>query len=141
MRELLDYAMSFLGVPYIWGGNNRLSGMDCSGFVCELLRSAGEIGPEDLSAQGIYDKLHLTGSLDSYSPGSLAFYGQSVTQITHVGFLIDKYRIIEAAGGGRECDTFEEAKARGAMVRIRPIKYRKDLVAMVKPRYYQIGLI
>lgn len=141
MNELMQYAMSFLGVPYIWGGNNRLTGMDCSGLVCELLRSAGEIGSEDLTAQGIYDKVHLTGSHQAYLPGALAFFGESVTKITHVGMLVDKYRMIEAGGGGRECLTVADAAKRGAMVRIRPLKSRKDLVAVIRPRYYQIGLM
>lgn len=141
MMLLKEYALSFLGTPYKWGGNNRLEGMDCSGFVNELLRSVGEIGQVDLSAQGLFDFYQAKGEWNSYKLGALVFYGESPAKITHVAFLIDQWRVIEAGGGGHLILTREDAAAKGAMVRIRPIKYRGDLVAVVSPRYNGIGQI
>jgi cell wall-associated NlpC family hydrolase len=136
----IDYAKSFLGTPYVFGGNNRLTGIDCSGFVCEVLRSAGVIGSEDLSAQMLFDKFMETTRMQVEKAGSIAFYGKDTAHITHVAFHIDRYRVIEAGGGDSTTHSFEDARARGAMVRMRPYKYRKDYLCSLMPIYAAIGL-
>jgi|GEM_PF-6708883 len=142
MDLLIRYAFSFVGTPYKFGGNNPLQGgIDCSGFVCEVLRFAGLVGnKEDLSAQMLYDRFHNTGTEGVKGPGVLAFYGESVTKITHVAFMVDQFRILEAGGGDSSTDTLAEAAVRGALVRGRLLEYRQDLVATVRPRYARIGV-
>lgn len=39
--SILNYAESFEGVPYIWGGNEPSPGFDCSGFVCYVYKKYG----------------------------------------------------------------------------------------------------
>jgi cell wall-associated NlpC family hydrolase len=39
--DVAQYALKFKGTPYVWGGNNLVSGIDCSGFVKQLY---GQIG-------------------------------------------------------------------------------------------------
>lgn len=141
MTYLIQYALSFLGTPYRWGGASILNGLDCSGLVQEILASVGMDPPGDQTAQGLYNHFEKIGSANSYTPGALAFFGDSVTKITHVGFLIDQYRMIEAGGGGHLVLTREDAAAKNATVRIRLVNYRKDLVAVIKPRYSTIGMI
>jgi cell wall-associated NlpC family hydrolase len=145
MMLLLAYAESLLGTPYKWGGNNPLEGLDCSGLVNELLRSVGELGSEDLNAQGLFDKYHQgAGEWNRTSVGSLAFFGESVVKITHVAMVIDVSgagRIIEAGHGSSLTLTYEDAARRGAFVRVRPLNYRKDLVAIIRPYYRVIGMI
>lgn len=143
MDLLIRYAFSFIGTPYKIGGNNPLQGgIDCSGYVCEILRFAGEVGNhEDLTAQGLFDRLHTTGTMGIRGPCVLAFYGASVTKVSHVAFMVDTYRILEAGGGDRTTDTLEEAAERGAEVRGRLLEYRQDLVATLRPRYARIGLV
>ena len=34
-------AFKFIGLPYIWGGDDTIKGFDCSGFVIELFKSVG----------------------------------------------------------------------------------------------------
>ena len=140
---VIAYAQSLIGTPYKWGGNNPITGLDCSGLGMELLRASGEIdNPSlDLTAQEIYDHLVARGgSVGAYSQGTFAFYGESVTKITHVAFMVSPYQIIEAGGGGHKTLSVEDAAKNNAFVRLRDIKYRKDgLVATVKPRYASIG--
>lgn len=142
MIELVMYARSFIGTPYLWGGDNPMDGgMDCSGFACELLRAAGVLrGVEDLSAQGIYDYIHLTGRVGPVAGGSFAFYGKSVTQITHVAFCINPYLMLEAGGGGRSTVDLRSAAERNAMVRMRPIRSRGDFLCGVRPDYSFVGV-
>jgi cell wall-associated NlpC family hydrolase len=142
MDLLIQYAMSFVNVPYLWAGNSPLVGIDCSGYVCELLRSVGLVGiHEDLTAQELHDRFTATGTLGVRGAGVLAFYGHSVTKVTHVAFMIDAYRILEAGGGGKAVTTGAAAAQADARVRQRLLEYRADLVATVKPRYGTIGLV
>lgn len=142
MDLLIRYAFTFANVPYKFGGNSPLDGgIDCSGFVCEVLRFAGLVGREDLTAQSLYDRFARDGTLAVRGPGVLAFYGKSVAHITHVAFMVDAYRILEAGGGRADTDTLPEAAALNARVRGRLLEYRGDLVITVRPRYGTIGLV
>lgn len=133
MKILYDYAMSFLGVPYLYGGKNRLTGLDCSGLVEELLKAGGADAPGVQNAQAFFDLFKLDPCKRQF--GALAFYGADNGHITHVGFLLDPYHIIEAGAGDSKTITLENAKMRSAMVRIRPINFRPDLQAVLWPRY------
>jgi cell wall-associated NlpC family hydrolase len=143
MELLIQYAMQFVSTPYKFGSNNPMQGgLDCSGYVCEVLRFAGLVGNrEDLTAQMLFDKFAQTGAHNTYGPGHLAFYGDSITKITHVAFMISPYTILEAGGGDSSTTTLEQAAKSNAMVRARLVKYRNDLVATVKPNYRTIGMI
>jgi cell wall-associated NlpC family hydrolase len=133
MNFLIQYALSFIGVPYKWGGENPISGFDCSGLVQELLKSVGMDPLGDQTAQGLYNAFsHCPKELGQ---GALCFYGESLSKITHVAFMIDSSRVIEAGGGGSKTNTKEDAALAGAFVRLRPFKHRKDFVGAVKPIY------
>lgn len=144
MFVLFDLARSYLGVPYRWGGANRWEGFDCSGFIIELLRSVGEAPPGDTTAQGLFDYYsNGRASWNVTTPGSLVFFGDSATQIRHVGLLADNgYRMYEAAGGDSSTLTLEDAIRRNAQVRISLIADRKDsFKAILRPYYRKIGHI
>jgi cell wall-associated NlpC family hydrolase len=136
MNFLIQYAMSFIGVPYRWAGENPIHGFDCSGLVQEILRSVGMDPPEDQTAQALYNLLvKKTTIRDNFCPGAVAFYGKSLTQITHVAFMIDAFRVVEAGGGGATTKTKEDAALQNAFVRIRPVNHRKDLLVTLLPDY------
>ena len=140
MNILRDYALQFVGTPYRWGGDDPMDGFDCSGFVQELLASCGIDPPADQTAQGLYNHFEKLGGYNKHGCGALAFYGKSVTQITHVALMIDPYRIVEAGGGGSKTLTRQDAAAQNAYVRVRLLNARGDLVAVIKPSYGKIGL-
>jgi len=141
MDLMVLYAMQFVGVPYKWGGESPMDGFDCSGLVQAILRSAGADPPGDQTAQTLYDYFENKSSHGTTQAGSLVFYGSSVTNIRHVAFAIDSYRVIEAAGGGRSTLTVHDAVRDKAYVRISPIDYRNDLVVILKPQYTRLRLI
>ena len=68
------------------------------------------------------------------------FYGKSVTEISHVAWALNPYQIIEAGGGDHLTKTRDDAAAKSACIRVRPIDRRKDRVAIVHPSYARIGI-
>jgi cell wall-associated NlpC family hydrolase len=138
MNELFkQYCLRLVGLPYVWGGDDTIKGMDCSGFAQEILEAFGghPLPGKDLTAQGLYDALQKTGQYNNYGIGALAFYGKDFRRITHVAIVIGPNLIIEAGGGGSKTLTAEDAAAHNAYIRIRPLKRRSDLVACILPKY------
>ena len=131
-----EYALKFLGRPYIWGGDGSGKcggGFDCSGLVVECLR-AFDIINCDLTAQGLHDRLLAKWErvclLDWKSASSdILFFGKSESKITHVAIAIGDGLMVEAGGGGSKCKSLETSTG---MVRIRPISSRKDIVAVLR---------
>ena len=134
MKTLIQYAHSFLGKPYIWGGDDPILGFDCSGLVQELLASVGMDPPGDQTAHNLYMHFINEPHTSKAKAGSLAFFGPR-PKVTHVGFMIDKWRMVEAGGGGSRTKTVADAAAQNAYIRIRPIHRRTDLIAIIHPNY------
>ena len=126
---LLQYLMHFIGKAYRWDGNGIL-GLDCSGFIGEGLKAIGLIDV-DMAAKQMAT-LFENRKVALAQAGCLVFFGTK-DAITHVGIALNEELMLEAGGGGRGMDTLEEAEAVGAMVRMRPISRRKDLVLIVDP--------
>lgn len=126
--DAVKYAYCFIGDRYRWGGNNPISGWDCSGLICELLKAAGVLHySQDLSAQDLAAftlKSHGKGVIKE---GAIIFFG-SDKHISHVGIAIDDKYFIEAGGGDSSVVNLEMADIKNAFVRIRPISIRKDLL-------------
>lgn len=127
------YALSFLGIPYRWAGDDPMAGVDCSGLVLELLKADGVVqGPIDMTAQHLFNLLE-RGKTAALRYGTLLFFGKSDQQITHVALAMTGRHMLEAGGGGSSTVNLEAAIRQNAFVRIRPITSRTDLVAMVDP--------
>lgn len=135
LRLLYDYAMALVGVPYKWGGSNPISGFDCSGLVQELLAAVGMDPKGDQSAQTLHDYFFARGIRTSMGLGALAFYGKDVKSITHVVMMLDYVNAIGANGGGSKTVDLKSADSASAFVKIRPLDYRGDLVAVIMPDY------
>lgn len=130
---LYDYAMSFVGRPYRWGGDDPMAGFDCSGLVVEILQAMGAINHgSDYTAHDLYRLFEHAGT-STPDLGVLAFYG-STQRITHVGFCLDERLMLESGGGGRRTLTVEDAIKQNAYIRVRPFDYRRDLVGLKWPQ-------
>lgn len=138
MMDLLQsYMMSFVGLPYRWGGDDPIRGYDCSGLTQEFLASVNMDPPGDQTAQGLYAFFAKPENNmgDIKGCGALCFYGKSVSEITHVAMMYDSVSIVEAGGGGSKTTSEEAAAEQNAFVRVRRFDHRKDLVAIKMPRY------
>lgn len=133
---IADYALKFVGRPYIWGGDGSGKcggGFDCSGLVLECLWAIGKLPKGDLTAQGIHDAImdksgHVVPRM-YIAANDLLFFGKDANHITHVAIALDNCLMVEAGGGGSKCTS--PANSTG-MVRVRPIASRKDLVAALR---------
>lgn len=132
-----DLLLSYLHTPYVWGGDCKNTGLDCSGFVIQILKIFGEVERGyDSTAQGIYyDLVKKIGINSAFSNriglGTLLFFGASKDKITHIAIALDDVFMIEAGGGASATTTIESANKANANIRIRKISNRKDLVAQV----------
>ena len=136
MTIIYNYAMSFVGVPYLWGGDTADEGFDCSGLVVEILKASGHIPNKyDATAQQlfrIFDE-QLLDEEDDLIFGDLIFFGREWTEIGHVAYALSPLHLLDAGGGNSTTRSKDVANRQGAMVRIRPIAYRNDILGAVRP--------
>jgi len=135
---LYDYAMKLVGTPYKWGGDDPMSGLDCSGLCLELMQSVGVLPHnQDLNSQGMYTRMTIDGCpvREKAKFGSLIFFGKDATKISHVAFCLNDQLMIEAGGGTSRTRHINDAIRDNAYVRVRPIATRSDRVAVVMPKY------
>ncbi len=88
-NAVVDYAMQFVGNPYVYGGTSLTNGADCSGFVMSVYKNFGVSLPHSSSAdrsQG-YD----VGGLANAQPGDLVCYSG------HVGIYAGNGQIVHAS--------------------------------------------
>ena len=130
---LAHYAMSFVGVPYLWGGNNAIEGFDCSGLAVEVLKAFG-FKLQDMTAESLYLWCKTMNFRPEARAGSLAFYGRD-GKVLHVGLMINKDLIVEAGGGGPTTTSQDAAASLDACVRVRPLRHRPDLIGHYYPNY------
>jgi cell wall-associated NlpC family hydrolase len=133
---LFPLAISMLHIPYVYGGANPTNGLDCSGLVIELLKSADVLPRNfDTTAAGLWNKFSLEVHVDDVEFGDLVFFGISAAKITHVGFCISNSLMLEAGSGTSLTDNRAKAIAQNARVRIRPIDSRIDMFGFKRPEY------
>jgi cell wall-associated NlpC family hydrolase len=133
------FMLSYLNIPYIFGGKNPLQGEDCSGLVCEFLKALGKIKTNDeLGSQQLHDLFRPMTVAGEPRIGSLAFYGTDERHIDHVVMFIDDNFVIEAGHGTSDTLTKGIATQRGAFSRMRPHTYRNDLVVILN---IDLGLV
>lgn len=95
---LIKSAKSFLGKPYVWGGeSDSEGGYDCSGFLYASLVKAG-FKTTRKTAQG-FSLLGNNIYFSDIKAGDLLFFGKSETSITHCAIYLGNDQMIESIGG------------------------------------------
>lgn len=102
-ENIIKTAMSFMGIPYLWGGTS-IKGMDCSGFTKMAFYLNGVVLPRDASQQvHTGEPVDTEERLENLQPGDLLFFGRigsdtSKERITHVAIYIGDGDYIHASG-------------------------------------------
>jgi hypothetical protein len=121
-------AWSYLNTPYLWGGDDPMGGVDCSGLVVECLKSVGAISlHEDMSADSMWQGWRSTFETTEPGSGVLAFWLNSEGRATHVAICWDKEYCITPDGGGSDTLTLEDAIKQNAFVKVRRIDHRTTM--------------
>jgi cell wall-associated NlpC family hydrolase len=107
--EVVFGALSHLGVPYRFGGNDPQRGFDCSGLVRHVFMQAAALDlprrSEDMARLGV------PLEVADLAPGDLVFFNTRGRRYSHVGIYV---------GDGR----FVHAPARRGQVRVEPLASR-----------------
>ena len=87
--DVVATAKKYIGVPYVWGGTNPATGMDCSGFTQRVFKDLGIEIPRVVSDQ--MKKGTPVASLAEAKPGDLlvSFGGNHISIYLGNGKAID----------------------------------------------------
>ncbi len=123
-KRILNYAVSFIGYPYIWGGTSPVTqtlfgrtvpgGFDCSGFVWRVYKLHTYSGGKQLSStirgRTTYVMSGEVGrskriSFGALEPGDVLFFGSKGTrskpgQIYHTAIYLGGGWLIQSSGNG-----------------------------------------
>lgn len=87
--DVAEFAVQFVGNPYVYGGTSLTNGADCSGFVMSVYENFGVSLPHSSSADrnvGVD-----VGGLENAQPGDIVCYSG------HVGIYIGNNQIVHAS--------------------------------------------
>ena len=93
-QQIVNYALQFLGNPYVWGGTSLTRGCDCSGFTMKVMEHFGVSLPHYSGSQA---KMGVKVTSETMRPGDLVFYSNSGGTVNHVGIYIGNGQIVNAA--------------------------------------------
>jgi cell wall-associated NlpC family hydrolase len=82
----VEWALTQIGTPYVWGDETPGVGFDCSGLVQAAYAAAGVALPR--VAQDQYDETPKVPASDPLAPGDLVFFGSGTSGIDHVGLFV-----------------------------------------------------
>jgi len=88
-RAVADYALQFVGNPYVYGGTSLTNGADCSGFVMSVYANFGVSLPHSSAADRNVGAA--VNGLENAQPGDLVCYSG------HVALYIGNGQIVHAS--------------------------------------------
>jgi cell wall-associated NlpC family hydrolase len=96
-EAVVSRTMTYLNTPYLWGGMNQRTGMDCSAFVRLVYLKAGLNLPRVARAQ-YAQTLRLAPA--AVLPGDLVFFAMKrpgTASVDHVGIYVGKGFFVHAS--------------------------------------------
>ena len=88
-KEVAEYALQFVGNPYVYGGTSLTNGADCSGFVMSVYANFGVSLPHSSAADR--SQGYAVDGLENAQPGDLICYSG------HVALYIGDGQIVHAS--------------------------------------------
>lgn len=94
-QRIVQHAMTYLGVPYLYGGTSR-RGVDCSGLVWTTYRAVANASlPRTVRGQAV---LGARRTLDQAQPGDIMIF-DTLGGPTHAGIYLGDRKVLHAAYG------------------------------------------
>jgi hypothetical protein len=115
-ENVVSEAKKYLGVPYVWGGTDPKSGLDCSGLVQLVYKNLGFDLPR-VSGDQAKAGTEVSGGLANAQPGDLLAFGSPVH---HIGIYVGDGKMIEAPRPGKDVRISEVTETPTHVRRILP---------------------
>lgn len=97
--SIVQRALGYLGIRYLFGGQSEKHGFDCAGFVQTTFAKAGIHLPRTAAEQY---RLGCEVRREELLPGDLVFFARTYKRgISHVGIYIGDGMFVHAASTGR----------------------------------------
>ena len=91
-NQVVNYALNFVGNPYVYGGNSLTNGTDCSGFTMLVYANFGVSLPRSAPDQAYAGK---SVSLDNIMPGDIVVSGYDGV-VCHAAIYIGNGQLVHA---------------------------------------------
>lgn len=88
-QQIANYALQFVGNPYVYGGTSLTNGADCSGFVMSVYANFGISLPRTSGEQGASGSA--VNGIENAKPGDLIWYSG------HIGIYIGNGQLVHAS--------------------------------------------
>ncbi|CEA06625.1 Gamma-D-glutamyl-L-lysine endopeptidase [Arthrobacter saudimassiliensis] len=121
--QVLDAVQKYLGLPYIWGGNDPSVGLDCSSFVQNVFKDLGYSLP-----RVTWDQMNVGTKVDSMAqaqPGDLLFSHDG----GHVAIYLGGGKAVDAPQPGQTIQIRDAWENDGNLTTIRRVLPAADTAA------------
>lgn len=93
-----EYALNFIGTPYVWGGNDPNRGVDCSGLVQQMFGAIGQHLPRT-AAEQVNVGTPITRLQDLQKGDRLYFWDSKRGKVGHTGIYLGGGYFVHSSRG------------------------------------------